>query len=226
MNLFSPEERDAVEDKYGDTPPYAMAENVCRRCLADRHTFTLHPSELFYLVFYVIDTLRGKTPKDARRFADNCYAEHVDYLRHDKQTGASDADLHAAVVAVLHTTVQWVLDSGARRWLWVASSLEAQVARRHEVDLVAFVGAFAGCVDVEGDERRLFMNRYMTATSLISQEINDMLDAMDEEMKKRQTPIPHTVCCQGDYVVYKQVDTQIGNVAEGGIGVSTAGNFT
>lgn len=225
MNLFSPEERDAVEDKYGDTPPYAMAENVCRRCLADRHTFTLHPSELFYLVFYVIDTLRGKTHKEAQRFADNCYAEHVDYLRHDKQTGASDADLHAAVVAVLHTTVQWVLDSGARRWLWVASCLEAQVVEHHEVDLTAFASAFARCVN-EDDERRLFMNRYMTAPSLISQEIDDTLDAMDEEKKKRQSAIPHMVYCQGDYVENKQVDTQIDNVAKGGIGVSTAGKFT
>ena len=225
MNLFSPEERDAVEDKYGATPPYAMAENVCRRCLADRHTFTLHPSELFYLVFYVIDTLRGKTSKDARRFADNCYAEHVDYLRHDKQTGASDADLHAAVVTVLHTTVQWVLDSGARRWLWVASCLEAQVVEHHEVDLTAFASAFARCVN-EDDERRLFMNRYMTAPSLISQEIDDTLDAMDEEKKKCQSAIPHMVYCKGDYVENKHVATQIDNVAKGGIGVLTEGKYT
>ena len=66
----------------------------------------------------------------------------------------------------------------------------------------------------------------MTAPSLISQEIDDTLDAMDEEKKKRQSAIPHMVFCKGDYVENKHVDTQIDNVGKGGIGVSTAGKFT
>lgn len=33
MNLFSPKERDAVEDEFYDTPIYEMADDVCHRCM-------------------------------------------------------------------------------------------------------------------------------------------------------------------------------------------------
>lgn len=72
MNLFNSKERDAVEDKYCETPVYEMAEDVCSRCLAGCRSFSLHPSELLYLAFYIIDTVRGSDPKRARHFVDRC----------------------------------------------------------------------------------------------------------------------------------------------------------
>ena len=217
MNLFSPKERDAVEDKYCDTPVYEMAEDVCSRCLADCRTFALHASELLYLDFYIIDTIRGYDHAHARRFVDRCYDDHMAYLRHDKQTGASEEDLHTVVTITLHTTVQWLLDSGHGQWTWAARSLEQQIVERHGEGLVDLALSFE-CVYGEDEERQQFMQRYMNGTALISQEIDDRLDALanvaanNDDGKKIYN-------VQGDLVMQKHVEYEVNGVASGSVGV-------
>ena len=110
-----------------------MAEDVCYNCFSDCRSFALHPSELLYLAFYIIDTLRGCEPHRAQKFADRCYNDNITYLRHDKQTGASDDDLHTAVTATLHTAVQWMLDSrqgGMETGGELAGATNSHAARR------------------------------------------------------------------------------------------------
>lgn len=217
MNLFSSRERDAVEDKYCDTPVYEMAEDVCSRCLADCRSFSLHPSELLYLAFYIIDTIRGYGLCHARRFVDRCYDEHMAYLRHDKQTGASEEDLHTAVTMTLHTAVQWMLDSGQSGWLWVARSLERQIAERHGEGLVDIARSFAECTDEEYEEdRRQYMQRYMNATTLISEEIDNMLDSLEAAVAGLQGKGSVYV---RELVLNKNVENEIGNVETGAVGV-------
>ena len=218
MNLFSPKERDAVEDKYCDTPVYEMAEDVCSRCLAGWRTGALHASELLYLAFYIIDTIRGYDHAHARRFVDRCYDDHMAYLRHDKQTGASEEDLHTVVTITLHTTVQWLLDSGHGEWMWVARSLEQQIVERDGEGLVDLALSFE-CVYGEDEERQQFMQRYMNGTALISQEIDDRLDALanvaanNDDGKKIYN-------ITGDLVMQKHVANEVNGVASGGVGVS------
>lgn len=219
MNLFSPKERDAVEDKFCDTPVYEMAEDVCRRCLASCSTFALHASELLYLAFYIIDTIRGSDPKHARRFVDRCYDDHMAYLRHDKQTGASEKDLHMVVTITLHTTVQWMLDSGQSGWMWVARSLEQQIAERHGAGLVDIACSFAECTDEEYDEnRRQYMQRYMNDTALISEEIDNMLDAL-ADVAANNDDGKKIYNVRGDLVMQKNVEYEVNGVASGGVGV-------
>lgn len=217
MNLFSPKERDAVEDKYCDTPVYEMAEDVCSRCLAGCRTFALHASELLYLAFYIIDTIRGYDHAHARRFVDRCYDDHMAYLRHDKQTGASEEDLHTVVTVTLHTAVQWMLDSGHGQWTWAARSLEQQIVERHGEGLVDLALSFE-CVYGEDEERQQFMQRYMESMTLISQEIDNLLDALanvaanNDDGKKIYN-------VQGDLVMQKHVEYEVNGVASGGVGV-------
>lgn len=220
MNLFSPKERDAVEDKYCDTPVYEMAEDVCSRCLVSCRTFALHASELLYLAFYIIDTIRGSDPKRARRFADRCYDDNMNYLRHDKQTGASDEDLHTVVTVTLHTAVQWMLDSGHGEWTWAARLLEQQIAERHGEGLVELALSFGKCAYREDEEERhQFMQHYMEDMTLISQEIDDLLDALanvaanNDDGKKIYN-------ITGDLVMQKHVANEVNGVASGGVGVS------
>lgn len=219
MNLFSPKERDAVEDKYCDTPVYEMAEDVCSRCLAGCRTFALHASELLYLAFYIIDTIRGSDPKRARRFADRCYDDNWAYLRHDKQTGASDEDLHTVVTVTLHTAVQWMLDSGHGEWTWAARLLEQQIAERYGEGLVDMALGFGECAYREDEEQRhQFMQHYMENTTLISQEIDDLLDALanvavnNDDGKKIYN-------VHGDLIMEKHVANEVNGVASGGVGV-------
>lgn len=222
MNLFSPKERDAVEDKYYDTPVYEMAEDVCRRCLANCRTFALHASELLYLAFYIIDTIRGYDHKHAQRFVDRCYDDHIAYLRHDKQTGASGEDLHTVVTITLHTTVQWLLDSGHGEWMWAARLLEQQIAERYGEGLVDLALGFGECAYREDEEQRQqFMQHYMNGTALISQEIDDRLDALanvaanNDDGKKIYN-------VRGDLVMEKHVANEVNGVASGGVEVSVS----
>lgn len=214
MNLFSQKERDAVEDKFHDTPVYDMAEDVCYNCFAHCRTFALHPSELLYLAFYVIDTLRGCEPRRAQKFADRCYNDNITYLRHDKQTGASDDDLHTAVTATLHTAVQWMLDSRQGGWRRVVNSLERQIATLHGDGLVELARGFEECLQGGGErERQLFMREYMQGTTLVSQVIDDLLDEL-KAAGHATNPIVY-----GNLVMEQHVEHQIGNVANGGVGM-------
>lgn len=225
MNLFSPKERDAVEDKFCDAPVYEMAEDVCCRCLAGCRTFALHPSELLYLAFYIIDTIRGCDPKRARRFADRCYDDNMNYLRHDKQTGASDEDLHTVVTLTLHTAVQWMLDSGYGQWAWAARSLEQQIAEQHGEGLADLARKFGECAYREDEgERQEFMQHYMENMTLISEEIDNLLDAL-ANVAANNDDGKRIYNVQGDLVMHKHVEYEVNGVASGGVGVSVgAGN--
>lgn len=215
MNLFSPKERDAVEDKFYDTPVYAMARDVCYKCFKKCETFALHPSELLYLAFYLIDTIRGSERCVTQRFVNNCYDDHLQYLRHDKKTGASTYDLQVSIAVTLHTAVQWILESGSIGWQWVVYSLEEQIVTQCEPVVPDMAHSFQLCV-MDDDKREQFMVDYMLGSTLISQQIDDLLESINEsEVALNNRPI----IALGDSVQTKTVETQIGSVAENAIGV-------
>ena len=74
------------------------------------------------------------------------------------------------------------------------------------------------CVYGEDEERQQFMQRYMESMTLISQEIDNLLDALanvaanNDDGKKIYN-------VQGDFVMQKHVEYEVNEVASGGVGV-------
>ena len=222
MNLFSQDERNAVEDNWGHTPLYDMAHEVCNSCLESCRTFRLHPAELLYQCLYIIDTVKHTPRPRAERWVSGQYSELDAYLRHDKQTGASDCDIAANVALILHTTAWWLID--ARGWIWAARLIERQIAERCGGNTIAGMVHGFGWYQNDHTGRREFMKAYMDGTDAISHDIDDMLAALDRQLERVQagTTSIYNYNVNGDYVQNKNVQNEVNEVQCGAIGINTA----
>ena len=220
MNLFNPRESDAVEDKWGLTPLFDMAESVCNRCLASCRTFRLHPSELLYQCLYIIDTLRGTPRQRSRRWTAEQYSQLTPYMKHHNLTGVSDADLNTNVALILHTTACWLLDASG--WTWAARLLEEQIAEHSDGSTAALIQGFEEYLEVPSVERQQFIGEYMNGNAVISQEIDDLLDSLAIQHSPQQTLTQNFYNIQRDFVQQKLVENEVNGVQNGGIGIKTA----
>lgn len=202
------------------TPLYDMAESICNRCLASCLTFRLHPSELLYQCLYIIDSLRGMPRQRGWRWTQEQYSELTAYMRHDKQTGASDADIDANVNAILHTTACWLLDAGG--WVWAARLLEEQIALHSNGEsTVSLVQGFEEYLEEPSMQRQQFMGAYMSAAAEISKEIDDMLDLLAGQDSAKHTGTTNIYNICHDFVQQKNVQNEVNGVHSGGTGIRT-----
>lgn len=194
-SLFSPSAREAVEREYAATPLWRLAGSVCNRCLPWCRTFMLHPAELLYQAFYLIDTLRAAGEEEARRWVEECGADVERHLR-DRLPGLPDAECGATAAVILLTAAWWLeeADGAGDRcgWRWAVRSLASQA--------VACQGGAAVCRDFTGCENlyrrqgRGFMTDYMRREGMLSEDIERLLaPGTRASGKKAKPPVPYTL---------------------------------
>lgn len=150
------------------------------------------------------------------RWAEEQYSELSAYIR-DRQTGASNADIDTNVAAILHTTACWLLDAGG--WFWAAQILEEQIALHSNGSTAALVKGFEEYLEESSMWRQQFMTKYMRGTSIISQEIEDMLNILAEQCFAGQTGTTNIYNINHDFVQQKNVQNEVNGVSSGGIGI-------
>lgn len=194
-SLFSPSAREAVEREYAATPLWRLAGSVCNRCLPWCRTFMLHPAELLYQAFYLIDTLRAAGEEEARRWVEECGADVERHLR-DRLPGVPDAECGATAAVILLTAAWWLeeADGAGDRcgWWWAVRSLASQAAACQGG--AAVCRDFIGCENLYRRQGRGFMTDYMRQEGMLSQDIERLLaPGTRASGKKAKPPVPHTL---------------------------------
>lgn len=194
-SLFSPSAREAVEREYAATPLWRLAGSVCNRCLPWCRTFMLHPAELLYQAFYLIDTLRAAGEEEARRWVEECGADVERHLR-DRLPGLPDAECGATAAVILLTAAWWLeeADGAGDRcgWRWAVRSLASQAAACQGGGAVC--RDFTGCENLYRRQGRGFMTDYMRQEGMLSQDIERLLaPGMRASGKKAKPPVPYTL---------------------------------
>lgn len=194
-SLFSPSAREAVEREYAATPLWRLAGSVCNRCLPWCRTLMLHPAELLYQTFYLIDTLRAAGEEEARRWVEECGADVERHLR-DRLPGLPDAECGATAAVILLTAAWWLeeADGAGDRcgWRWAVRSLACQAAACQGG--AAVCRDFIGCENLYRRQGRGFMTDYMRQEGMLSEDIERLLaPGTRASGKKAKPPVPYTL---------------------------------
>lgn len=66
--LFRKAERNAVEDKFGDSILFEALRVPCTALMNEAASFALHPSDLFYHVMFTIDEMKSRGVVESKRY--------------------------------------------------------------------------------------------------------------------------------------------------------------
>lgn len=189
--LFAQEERLAVEDKYAGDIVYDALAGTCRRIMIGAGAvFKLHPTELFYQVFYLIDEFREADYDWQLAYsAHEVWYDLLDYLRDDKGVDATDDDMNLCISTICWATAEVLGRSGMQELGPVAEKL-LQAAYHVGIPLRVnmereFRHGFSGS---DADAIACYMRSYWHGSSSYTDEINKLLDglALNAEPQDKQ----------------------------------------
>lgn len=132
--LFQEEERAAVENRFQGSLLYDVLAGTCRRIMNKNedcakseqtvHFFKLHPTELFYQSFFLIDVLRRQNINQQKSYCNyDVWEELKDYIREDKQIEATVQNINLVICTILRATAELMIRSLNDNLLTVASDL-------------------------------------------------------------------------------------------------------
>ena len=88
LEYFKKDVRRALEEKLADDSMFRSIRGTCLRVMNDAKEIKLHPTELYYLVFCVIDRMKGQSTSQAE-----FYSKDEDGMNMMKFCGISMAEI-------------------------------------------------------------------------------------------------------------------------------------
>ena len=179
--LFRSDEREAVENSFGHEPLYSLLAGTTRRIMNGAETLVLHPAELFYQAFYIIDTLHGLPPREQVAWCGvELWDELYDYLRHEKQVAAPQEELQLAIATIMQAAYELLVRSADRRYLSAAAALKRALVKESGDSLSDLLDSefHKGFKRLDEDEQAQLISAYLQGGRYYSDEIADLLDAM------------------------------------------------
>ena len=179
--LFRSDEREAVENSFGHEPLYSLLAGTTRRIMNGAETLVLHPAELFYQAFYIIDTLHGLPPREQVAWCGvELWDELYDYLRHEKQVAAPQEELQLAIATIMQAAYELLVRSADRRYLSAAAALKRALVKESGDSLSDLLDSefHKGFKRLDEDEQAQLISPYLQGGRYYSDEIADLLDAM------------------------------------------------
>ena len=179
--LFRSDEREAVENSFGHEPLYSLLAGTTRRIMNGAETLVLHPAELFYQTFYIIDTLHGLPPREQVAWCGvELWDELYDYLRHEKQVAAPQEELQLAIATIMQAAYELLVRSADRRYLSAAAALKRALVKESGDSLSDLLDSefHKGFKRLDVEEQAQLISPYLQGGRYYSDEIADLLDAM------------------------------------------------
>lgn len=128
LEYFKRDVRRALEEKLADDSMFRSIRGTCLRVMNDAKEIKLHPTELYYLAFCVIDRMKGQSTSQAEFYSkDEAWYEYDEVLR-DIYGGDSDHERHSALALIIQTCAEWLLRSRDMSRLGIVSNLKLQIA--------------------------------------------------------------------------------------------------
>lgn len=128
LEYFKKDVRRALEEKLVDDSMFRSIRGTCLRVMNDAKEIKLHPTELYYLAFCVIDRMKGQSTSQAEFYSkDEAWYEYDEVLR-DIYGGDSDHERHSALALIIQTCAEWLLRSRDMSKLGIVSNLKLQIA--------------------------------------------------------------------------------------------------
>lgn len=181
-HLFRPEERNAIEDKFGDDLLFEAMRTPCLSLLNASKTFALHPCELFYHVLFTIDEIKSRTIAEATMRCDKALWD--DLLNHLRERVGEEYPTEArqATGMIMYATAMTLIWSGNPIYTSISGVLIKRVKEQlPDFSLTLYQKFVDGFNVAEKDKLCQSINDYLKSNREISTEIDRVLDFVPEE---------------------------------------------
>ena len=191
--LFRREERHLVEERFLDSPLYELLEGAFQLLMAEQSQVVLHPSELFYQSFLILDTLKCKPTELGVAYChERLWGELLSYFRENFQpmakvgigNGASPTfaeEVSLAIGCIMQSVAELLVRVGGDSChLSAANALKLQLQHHAPLTVGRLDKAFRS-ISRTVDEEALSgdITRYMASEEMYSEDINGWLDALE-----------------------------------------------
>lgn len=188
-HLFRPEERNAVEDRYGDNPLFEAMRTPCLSLMNqakpsnEPKPFALHPCELFYHVLYTIDDIKSKPIAKATTQCDRALWDDLLSHMRDRVGDECFTEAQEAAGMIMYVTALIFFWSDSSIYTSMSGALIKRVSEHLPGFSLTLYRKFAieGFNNVDKDKLCQSINDYLTSNRSISAEIEDLLDAVTKE---------------------------------------------
>ena len=189
-HLFRREEREAVEDKFGDEPVYEAMCVPSQALMNEAQTIALHPSELFYHVMFTVDDIKSRTLEAAQRYCAKALWNDILSDIRDKADDCDQEEIKHVVGLILYGTAMILIWSGKAKYTSIASVLMRQV----EANVPDYTDRMSrkfndGFSLPDATALRQSIAVYIDSERQMSAEIEDTLDEVPEAEAK--VPMAH-----------------------------------
>lgn len=184
--LFRRQERLLVEEKFLDTAAYEFLEGACKKVMNECRTegaerqSRLHPAELFYQCFFILDTLKSKSPTKQVAYCDERVWDDILFYLNDNDIVLSLADQQLTIGCIMQGAAELLLRAG-KEHLSVVAALKRQIQRHAPQTVTALDSAYRSALR-STDEQQLvsMMTVYMKEERMMAEEINTLLDDLQQ----------------------------------------------
>ena len=193
--LWGTAERHAVEDKYIANVAYAAFRGPCYSLFNLQKTFTLHPSELFYLCIYYIDVIKPQGIMEAQQYCRTTVCgDLLNYLQ--EKIGKDDVpDFNLVKGQILLSVALFLEWSGDGKHVPLIKILTEEALRGVDDATFRFLGIFHSDCTKYYDMKVLkeYAGNYVKSEDFLSVEIEDMLEELptDDEQEKANSDAHH-----------------------------------
>ena len=193
-NRFRKEEKQAVNDRYGNEWLFRMLCNPGRRFEREAGTFRLSAEELYAECTGILDKIKERDTADAELYVSGLWDELFCNYRDIDTCNTTDDELQQCVSAVLYGVImcfglsdrsKYTTLCGKIMMLLHAPEHPAQVQHLHDVYMQTYWR-------LNSAELQTAFEDYMRSERFISDEIEDMLYAPQTDIGDGLTPcLPH-----------------------------------
>ena len=187
--LFRKAERNAVEDKFGNSILFEALRMPCTALMNEAASFALHPSDLFYHVMFTIDEMKSRGVVESKRYFEKAL---WDDLLSNFREHAGDEHLEEekrAVSEVMYAVSFVLLWSGKSAY----TSLAGMLMRQVEIHMSGYADSVEkkfkdGFTMARGTTLRDDIVEYLDSEMQISLQIEQLLDELPSSGQE-QMPI-------------------------------------
>lgn len=172
--IFRSQERLLVEEKYLDHPAYEMAAAVCDETMRKVEGLRLHPSELFYHSFVILDKLRGMDREKRQWYCEGRLWNELAAWFYDGGFGEGE-DVERCACAIVQGAMRLaVMGRGVLSGVETIH-VEAQIYRNAGSVYLELERAYRNAVTPLWDELEEAMGRYYSSDASYAADINELL---------------------------------------------------
>lgn len=189
-SLLSEQQNRMIECKYSDQILFKYLDSICKSLQGEHALFSLQTSELFYHCIYSLDKL--KSCQDKPEFLKECSLQWDNILCHisGKNIPINQPDVRFAIHLIVYSVERCLLLCNITKYVYPSQCIATRLNEVDEAEHEHLRKRFNRCLSFcDQEELSIFLYDYFNKNTLLSQDIEKIIIALQESTGKTRKPV-------------------------------------